>query len=350
MNDSLAQIAPAATAIGPPSQTARRLVAASVSTNTRRAYADALRRLDAWLDGRELDDVALAAYLAVLHDVGRASSSASMAVAAACFRAKLAEQPTPAGERTARVLAGYRRTAGDRGRGQARPFSAADLAAVLATCPLPRRRGRGVESDQVAAARGRTDAVIAGLLFMGGMRRPEVAALRWADVANAGDADGILVTIRRSKTNQEGETTDVRFVKNGVARAIRTLRTVTSQAPADRVVPLSAQMIGLRFAAAATAAGLERRVTAHSGRVGLASELTSRRGVDDRRECSPATGRPREWWPTTPPVRPPNAAPWPAICRLSQNRPRSPWRRLRGSAAGARTISPERRADDSPRP
>ena len=51
-----------------------------------------------------LDDVALAAYLAELHDAGRASSSASMAVAAACFRAKLAGQPTPAGERTARVL------------------------------------------------------------------------------------------------------------------------------------------------------------------------------------------------------------------------------------------------------
>ena len=31
-----------------------------------------------------------------------------MAVAAACFRAKLADQPSPAGERTARVLAGYR--------------------------------------------------------------------------------------------------------------------------------------------------------------------------------------------------------------------------------------------------
>ena len=45
---------------------------------------------------------------------------------------------------------------------------------------------------------------------------------------------------------------------------------------ADRVVPLSPQMIGLRFTAAARAAGLERPVTAHSGRVGLASELTSR--------------------------------------------------------------------------
>ena len=144
--DSLAQIAqivPAGTALGRPNATARRLVDASVSANTRRAYAGALRRLDAWLAGRPLDDVSLAAYIAELYDGGRASSSAAMAVAAACFRVKLAGQPHPAGERTARVLAGYRRTSADRGRGQARPFSGADLAAILATCHRPwRERGR----------------------------------------------------------------------------------------------------------------------------------------------------------------------------------------------------------------
>lgn len=78
-----------------------------------------------------------------------------MAVAAANFRAKLAGRPAPAGERTARVSAGYRRTAGDRKRGQARPFGLSDLAAVFATCSRPRRRGRGVESDQLALERGR---------------------------------------------------------------------------------------------------------------------------------------------------------------------------------------------------
>ena len=89
---------------------------------------------------------------------------------------------------------------------------------------------------------------------------------------NAGD--GLLVAVRRSKTNPEGETRDVRFVKDGVARAIRALRAATNPQPGDRVVPRSPQMVGLRLAAAA--AGLERRVTAHSGRVGLASEFTSR--------------------------------------------------------------------------
>ena len=276
MNDLPARIDPEEAAIGRPTPTARRLVEASVSPNTRRAYAGALRRLDAWLDRRELDDANLAAYLAELHDAGRASSSASMAVAAACFRAKFAGQPTPAGERTARVLAGYRRTASDRGRGQARRFGVSDLAAVLATCHRPRRRGRGVESEEVALERGRLDAVIAGLLFMAGMRQSEVSALRWADIVESTDGNGMLVTVRRSKTNQEGETNDVRFVKGGVARALRALRAATSTESGDRAVPLSAQMIGLRFTAAAAAAGVESRVTAHSGRVGLASELTSR--------------------------------------------------------------------------
>ena len=48
------------------------------------------------------------------------------------------------------------------------------------------------------------------------------------------------------------------------ARAVRALRAATAAAPERRVVSLSPQMVGLRFTAAAAAAGLERRVTAHS--------------------------------------------------------------------------------------
>ena len=148
------------------------------------------------------------------------------------------------------------------------------MAAVLATCHQPRRRGRGRESEEVALERGCLDVVIAGLPFMGGMRRSEVSALRWAAGDDAADGDGVLVTVRRGKTNQEGETRDVRFVKGAVAGAVRTLQAAT--APEDRVVSsLSSKMVGLRFQAAARAGGVEQ-VTAHSGRVGLASELTSR--------------------------------------------------------------------------
>ena len=75
--------------------------------------------------------VTLAAYLGrhlprrKLHDAGRASSSASMA-AAACFRAKLVVGSLPPASGRARVLAGYRRTVSDRGRGQARPFGVSE--------------------------------------------------------------------------------------------------------------------------------------------------------------------------------------------------------------------------------
>ena len=63
MTDSLVEIVSAETTIGRPTATARRLVNASVSDNTRRAYAGALGQLD----GRRLEDASRAAYLAELH-------------------------------------------------------------------------------------------------------------------------------------------------------------------------------------------------------------------------------------------------------------------------------------------
>ena len=258
--------------------TTRKLADASLSRNTRRAYAGALRRLDAWRGTAPVDDPLLAVYLSTIFEAGRAAATAALAVAAVRFRAKLAGQPAPAGEATARVLGGFRRTAADRGRGQAAPLRADGLAAILATADRPRTDGRGVESPTTAHRRGRTDAVIAGLLFMGGLRRAEVSALEWRDVsAAATDGDGMLIAVRQSKTNQEADAGDVRYLKNGSAKAIRALRTDRPDAlPTDRVIGLSPLQVQRRFTAAARAAGIEARVTAHSGRVGLASELTAR--------------------------------------------------------------------------
>ena len=79
-----------------------------------------------------------------------------MAVAAACYRAKLVGQPNPSGEWAARVLGDYRRTAADLGRGQAGPFSASDLAAVLATCHRSRPAALGVEGGGWSGQRRRS--------------------------------------------------------------------------------------------------------------------------------------------------------------------------------------------------
>ena len=75
MDTTLAPTCPAAAGLERPASTARRLAEASISPDTRRAYSGALRRLDAWLDGRPLKDPTLASYLAELHDQGRAPAS-----------------------------------------------------------------------------------------------------------------------------------------------------------------------------------------------------------------------------------------------------------------------------------
>ena len=77
--------------------TTRKLADASISVNTRRAYAGALRRLDAWRGAAPVDDASLAVYLGELFEAGRAPATAALAVAAVRFRAKLAGQPAPAG-------------------------------------------------------------------------------------------------------------------------------------------------------------------------------------------------------------------------------------------------------------
>ena len=235
-------------------------------------------RLDTWRGTALVDDASLAVYLGdALRGGPRARNRRPGRRRRPVSGQARRSGRTPPGNATARVLAGYRRTAADRGRGQAAPLSADGLAAILATAERPRTDGRGVESHTTAQRRGRTDAVIAGLLFMGGLRRAEVSALEWRDVADASDGDGVLITVRTSKTNQEGDTADVRYLKNGAAKAIRTLRTDRPDAaPTDRVIGLSPLQIQRRFTAAARAAGIEAHLTAHSGRVGLASELTAR--------------------------------------------------------------------------
>ena len=229
---------------------ARDLARASLSPHTRRAYAGALRRLAAWLASRDLDDRRLAP------------------TSPSCSRWAVRR-----GSPAIRIRPG-------RPPGACWPASAggARTAAAGRLSPArPRRAGRGLESAARAEARAAVDRVIAGLLFIGGLRRSEAAALEWRDVTDAREGDGLLVAVRRSKTNPDGETADVRFVKGDVASAVRALRERRGAVdPTDRVVGLSAQAISERFAAPARADGIEPRLTAHSGRVELAAELTAR--------------------------------------------------------------------------
>ena len=106
-----------------------------------------------------------------------------------------------------------------------------------------------------------------------------MSVLRWGDVADA--ADGILVTVRRGKTNQEGETKDVRFVKAGVARALRSSGPPRARRRMTRSCRSRRRWWGCGLRAAARAAGVERRNRPlGAGRTGVGAE-----GVDHRRDA-----------------------------------------------------------------
>ena len=81
--------------------TTRKLADASLSVNTRRAYAGALRQFDTWRGAAPATDATLAAYLGFLFEQGRAPATAALGVAAVTFRATLAGTPVR-GPQTAR--------------------------------------------------------------------------------------------------------------------------------------------------------------------------------------------------------------------------------------------------------
>ena len=177
-----------------------------------------------WPRPTAADPLTVAAYLA--ERVADGAAAATVRTIRAAIRAGHVDTGAadPTGhDGVRRVLQGLTRQAAGRGRGQADPLTADDCA-ILATASLPRRTGRGMESEADAADRGATDRAIVAVLFQGGLRRSEAAALRWGDVQDAADGRGIVVYVRQSKTDQDGTAADVRYLKNGCAAALRQLR------------------------------------------------------------------------------------------------------------------------------
>ena len=267
-------------AVGDGAGTAASRTGRASSPHTRAAYAAALGRLEAWLDGRPLDDGNLAAYLDSLREAGRAPATAAIVLAAVREAARAAGTRQPDGSLTRQAIESLRRaaataTAAAR-RSPARGLTAEECDRVLAACCRPRRTGRRVERGDVAVRRGLIDGAIVALVFHGALRRSEVAALRWTDVDLSAGDDIVVVTVPGSKTNPAADGGDVRQLVAGCAAALRRLHAATKPAPANSVIGLGVHQINRRFSAACAAAGLEGRRTPQSGRVGLAVELAAR--------------------------------------------------------------------------
>ena len=199
----MTDLAPTAAVPAPVTPATDRLICDSTSANTRRAYAGALDRLDASLDGRPTDDAGIAEYLGTLDAAGKSPATASMVIAAVRFRAKLAGQPDPVGPIADRAHKGFRR-AGRNERGQA---PALDLDAIR----------------EIAGQCTPLDRAIVLTMFQACLHRSEAAALEWRDIEPAATPGALRITVRASKTNQEGAP-DVRLVKNGAAKALLAIR------------------------------------------------------------------------------------------------------------------------------
>ena len=257
------------------------LIEQAVSPNTRDAYAGALRRLERLARrpaARRPEPGRVSRELCTT--TGRTPATAALVVAAVRRAAHDANENAPDGPLTRQTLEGFRRTAAAAGapahRSPARGLTAEECDAVLAACCRRRRTGSGLEREETAMRRGldrRGDRRAAVSRRPAPQRSGRPALGRRRPVRRD---DDVVVTVRRSKTNPAGDRADVRRLVGGCAAAVRRLHTAMSTSPTEAVIGLAVHQINRRFAAACAAAGLEGRRTSHSGRVGLAVELTAR--------------------------------------------------------------------------
>lgn len=169
------------------------------SANTTRAYASDWRQFEAWCDERGLEALparpeAVATYLAVLAQAGRADSTIGRHLAAIGWqhRQRGHVPPTARDERMviADTLAGILREARARPSAKKAAIAAADLMKMIAAV-------RGIGSKAVR------DRAVLALGLASALRRSELVALQLADVQMV--EQGARITIGSSKTDQEGE-------------------------------------------------------------------------------------------------------------------------------------------------
>ena len=255
---------------------------AAHSPATLRNYRAAWGRFHEWTDREGLDLLpadpgTVAAYLA---ERAETLSVASVRMDASAIRHAHAEagHANPcATTGVRRVLRGLTRTAARQGRtpSQVTPMSAADLAAIRATAE--RRRvgpsGRS-ESRGRAFKRARVDVALIATMRDGMLRRSEAAALRWADVAFRADGSA-RVTVRRSKSDQEGEGA-VLYIGKAAATALQVIRPRDAFTGARPIFGIrSGRSVSNRIRAAAKAARLDGNYSGHSPRVGMAVDLAA---------------------------------------------------------------------------
>lgn len=237
------------------------------SPGTMRKYEAHLARFDKWLKGRELTDETLALYLIYLFEKGLAPSTANVAVNAVRWRCGIEDQPDPHGRKSRATLRNFHRKGYERGYGQVDGVMWEDADKVVSLA-LKDKNLYGLR-DAALIAIG-SDAML---------RVGEITAIEVDHV----DFDTKLLTIPRSKTDQEGKGA-VEYLGDRTRELVRAWMDKAKikdgylfrQIHKDyRVLKsmLGPESIRKIIKARCKAAGIEGRVSGHSLRVGGAQSM-----------------------------------------------------------------------------
>lgn len=190
-----------------------RFLDAALAPSTRKAYQADWRHFAEWCQTRTIlpsaaSPLDIAAWLSHLAETGRRASGIARARAAlVSFFQSRDDNPAKA-PGVDRVMAGIRRTLGTAPT-RKRAATADIICAMLDQCP--------------ACWNGQRDQALLALGFAGALRRSELVALTVSDLRF--QDDGILVTIRRGKTDQDGAGQVIGIPNGRRVRAVEALQT-----------------------------------------------------------------------------------------------------------------------------
>ena len=177
--------------------------------NTQRVYGAQWRLFTDWcnemdLRSRPAEPLTVARYLAVRVGSDASIATLRLATSAIAKAHQWAGQESPGRDRGVReALKSWGRRLAWPQR-QAGALTADVLAVIRLTAVQPRRRGRGIETPEQAAERGKFDVALVAALSDAGLRRSEAASLTWGDVQRWDDSSG-RITVARSKTDAEAQ-------------------------------------------------------------------------------------------------------------------------------------------------
>ena len=248
-----------------------------LADNTRRTYDAQWRLFEGWCDQVGLqalpaEPLTVARYLAARANAGASVATMRLATSAIAKAHEWAKLESPCRDPGVRAsLKGWGRRLSKPQR-QSGALTADVLAVIRLTAVQPRKRGRGMETVEQAAERGRFDVALAAVLSDAGLRRSEASSLTWGDIQRWEDGSG-RITVIRSKTDAEAQGATVAITPTAMD-ALAAIRPAGATGD-EKVFGLSESQIARRVKAIAKAAGLAgwEFFSGHSGRVGMARRM-----------------------------------------------------------------------------